>query len=403
MRAKHQMIHLNSILRTAFSTLILVAGGSCGVMNEANADWSAGANTLTFDNSSYQLYLDKRSTSGTFVPYTTGNGASGSYGGVNYSSGVFTPGDDRAVPYDAWFKVDNGGSPVYIRMAFDRSTGTTGSIDSDDIPVVFEDTSRNTAVDATYNLQYKYNDTSPADSSGSNPTTIESDQEAHWGFTSRWVSWGDGVGAAANTHVITDAVETGYEDQAGEFLIRSAKGTATTEFPNADTNGDSTNDTYFDDGYSRTSGQTDDWDSFIIEYAGADVTAATGEIWDIDQGGTDEVFTVKAYNDATVLGTSVSDTAGTYNSNPADALNESNANSFDALPWAWAFSGLSSPITKIVFTRTGHASQYPLAFNNFNPVSAISQLVPEPSSLLAFGGIFSLAVLRRRRRSVASE
>ncbi len=166
------MIHLHSILRTAFSTLVLVAGGSCVVMNEAKADWSAGADTLTFDNSSYQLYLDKRSTSGTFVPYTTGNGASGSYGGVNYSSGVFTPGDDRAVPYDAWFKVDNGGSPVYIRMAFDRSPGTTGSIDSGDIPVVFEDTSRNTDVDATYNLQYKYNDSSPADSSGSNPTTM---------------------------------------------------------------------------------------------------------------------------------------------------------------------------------------------------------------------------------------
>ena len=40
MRANHQMIHLNSILITAFSTLVLVAGGSCVVMNEANADWS---------------------------------------------------------------------------------------------------------------------------------------------------------------------------------------------------------------------------------------------------------------------------------------------------------------------------------------------------------------------------
>ena len=397
------MVNHAKSYRTACFALLLVVGVNCAVISDVKADWSVEPDTLPFDNSTYQLY---HNNSGTFVEYTTANGASTvagtGYGGIDYSTGVFTAGDDKAVPYNAWFKVDNGGSPVYVRMAFDRSTGgTPGSIDSGDIPVVFEDTSRNTAVDASYNLQYKYNSASPQDASGSNLTTIESDQEAHWGFTSKWVSWGDGGGTSENTYVITDAVESGYEDQAGEFWVRSAKGTATTEFPNADIDsGVSGNDTYFDDGYSRTSAQNDDWDSFIIEYAGADVTAATGEIWDIDTGGTNEVFTVKAYNGASELGTSVSDTAGTYNSNPADSLAESNANSFDALPWAWAFSGLSSPITKIVFTRTGHASQYPLAFNNFNPVSSVSILTPEPSSILAFFGLFGVAGLRRRKRSV---
>lgn len=393
------MLKYAKIYRTACFALVLLLGGNCVVISDVKADWTAGANTLTFDNSTYQLYFND---SGTFKTYTTANGVGTTgYGGVNYTTGVFTAGDDKAVPYDAWFKVDNSGSPVYVRMAFDRSTGTTGSIDSDDIPIVFEDTSRNTAVDASYNLQYRYNESSPQDSAGTKLTTIESDQEAHWGFTSRRVSWGDGGGTSDNTYIITDAVESDYEDQAGEFFVRSAKGTATTEFPNADIDsGVSGNDTYFDDGYSRTSAQTDDWDSFIIEYAGADVTAATGEIWDIDTGGTDEVFTVKAYNGASELGTSVSDTAGTYNSNPADALAESNANSFDALPWAWSFSGLSSPITKIVFTRTGASSQYPLAFNNFNPVSAVSILTPEPSSILAFFGLFGAVGLRRRKRSV---
>lgn len=86
------------------------------------------------------------------------------------------------------------------------------------------------------------------------------------------------------------------------------------------------------------------------------------------------------------------------------------ADAYDAKPWAWSFEGIGN-IAKIVFTRTAttdaagttldtNNAQFPLAFNNFNPVSSVGFFTPEPSSLLAFGGIFSLAVLRRRNRRV---
>lgn len=395
------------------------------MISDVKADWTAGADTLTFDNSTYQLYFND---SGTFKTYTTANGAGTTgYGGVNYSTGIFTAGDDKAVPYDAWFKVDNGGSPVYVRMAFSRSADNT--IDSTDIPIAFEDTSR-----SGYSVEYRYNNASPnetatptvAEREAADPTvsaynTVATDQEEHWGFTLGYASWGTDSNSDGQTdYVITDAVEAGYEDQAGSFWVRSAKSTVPSDSLDSnstttgiqldgnldtgiDVDGDGileSTDIYTDDGYSRGSATNDDWEQFIIEYAGASVTAATGEIWDIDTGGSNEVFTVTAYNGSADLGVSVSDTAGTYNSNPADALPESNSGSFDALPWAWAFSGLSSPITKIVFTRTGAAAQYPLAFNNFNPVSSVSILTPEPSSILAFVSLFGVVGLRRRKRSV---
>jgi len=179
-------------------------------------------------------------------------------------------------------------------------------------------------------------------------------------------------------------VQSGYEDQAGDFFVRAFKGS---------TSGTSADEDFTHDNINGS------WDSFIIEYSttnGATVDSATGEIWDIDGSSTQaERFAVTA---------TTTSTTSTVNSPTGVPLTESN--SLDGLPWQWSFSGLSGSITKIEFTRFGDGSGtdgykdfFPLAFNNFNPVSAIGFVTPEPSSLLAFGGIFSLAILRRRRRS----
>ena len=350
-----------------------------------NAQADFGAGTITFDESSYQLY---HNASGSFVPYTTSNGASTNagtgYGGINYNTGVFTVDDDNAVPYNAWFKVDN--ADVYVRMGFDRTAannngGTVGSLDSGDIPIVLENTSRS-ASSITDNINYRY-DKSGTEGPGSNDTTLETGvgEEARWAYTSRNTSHLQG---GNSDYIITDAVDSGYESQAGEYFVRAAYENALGS----------------DTGYTRTAttdGSTtttnDDWESFIIEYSGAAVTEATGEIWDIDVSAGAEGFTVKAYDSGgDVIGTAASPTG----------LAETDANSLNASPWAWSFSGLSDPIAKIVFTKTSPSATWPLAFNNFNPVSAVGFVTPEPSSLLAFGGIFSLAMLRRRHRRVRS-
>jgi len=143
------------------------------------------------------------------------------------------------------------------------------------------------------------------------------------------------------------------------------------------------------DFFIRASGDQTDWDSFIIEYdAPTAVTAASGEIWDIDRGNLGwEKFYVSAYDDlGNLLATQVSP-QGLYEHNPA---------TLDAKPWAWTFSGLSD-IDKIVFTRSteeGAKDYFPLGFNNFNPTSA--EIVPEPSTaLLVALGLIGLATRRR--------
>ena len=156
-----------------------------------------------------------------------------------------------------------------------------------------------------------------------------------------------------------DQAAPGFEDQLGDFFIRSA-GAAGTH-----------------------------WDSFIIEYdAPTAVTAASGEIWDIDRGAQGwELFYVSAYDDLGNLLATETSPQGMYEHNPA---------TLDAKPWAWTFSGLSD-IDKIVFTRStapGAKDYFPLGFNNFNPTSAT--IVPEPSTALLVGlGLIGLATRRR--------
>jgi len=160
----------------------------------------------------------------------------------------------------------------------------------------------------------------------------------------------------------TDQAAPGYETQLGDFFIRA-------------------------------SGAQTDWGSFIIQYDAPNaVTAASGEIWDIDRGNLGwEKFHVAAYDGEGNLLETQTSPQGMFEHNPA---------TLDAKPWAWTFSGLSD-IDKIVFTRDtspGAKSYFPLGFNNFNPTSN-GLFVPEPSpALLLALGLGAWAAMTRRRR-----
>ena len=313
------------ILLTTISVILLPGG-------EVHADWGAG--TITFDESSYTLY-DWSDTS---------------------TTSTVSVADDQAIGVDKAFGVDttgDGTDNVFVRIGFSRTADN--DIDTTDINAVFEDTSRN-----GYNVEY---------------TVTDSPIENAKAYSSNDVSWD-------SSRIVADAVESGFENQAGAYLIRSAK------------DGDA--------GYSR-SVSNDNWTQFIIEYSGTAVTSATGEIWDIDKSDVYERFDVKAYSDSAATTQIGSTQRSPLGVDPTDA------DSYDAKPWAWSFDGIGN-IAKIVFTRTATTDaagnnldntnyQFPLAFNNFNPVSAIGYITPEPSSILAFGGLFSLTFLHRRRRS----
>jgi hypothetical protein len=128
---------------------------------------------------------------------------------------------------------------------------------------------------------------------------------------------------------------------------------------------------------------------FVIQYtSGFPVTAASGEIWDIDgnqQLGVTEEYTVQAFDAAsTLLATIVS---------PLGVLDTPIA-PLDGRPWVFAFSGLSAGIDHIVVTFTGtKPNGIGLAFNNFDPVA-----VPEPAStsLAALAAAAGLGAAWRR-------
>jgi hypothetical protein len=131
---------------------------------------------------------------------------------------------------------------------------------------------------------------------------------------------------------------------------------------------------------------------FVIQYTSSfPVTAASGEIWDIDgqpSNGTTEEYTVQAFDSTnTLLATIVS---------PLGVLDSFSA-PLDGEPWVFAFSGLPSPgIDHIVITFTGtKPAGIGLAFNNFYPTTA----VPEPSSVaLCLAGASLIAYTRRAWR-----
>jgi hypothetical protein len=143
------------------------------------------------------------------------------------------------------------------------------------------------------------------------------------------------------------------------------------------------------DFFLRQQSQGTPFGTFIINYtSGLNVTAASGEIWDIDGNSVSksEEYTVTAWNNATLLDTIVS----------PEHITKNTVNDLSGKAWEFGFSGLSN-ITQIRIDFTGTKTNHiGLAFNNFSPVTDISIPVPAPASLgLLLAGLFTL--LRSRR------
>ena len=194
-----------------------------------------------------------------------------------------------------------------------------------------------------------------------------------------------------------DSIASGYESQAGDFFMRSGAPINIIRIANS--------------------------------ASGSPVSGASGEIWDIDGdfggAGVSEAYNVYAYSisgsDYTLLAKQLSSDGGTQG---------------DSTPWSWSFSGLTDGIDAIVvyqagknftsnapstgwttgngvgmtgsgfwnddvgtYTQPGTVTtsgdaNYMINFDNLS-----FTVTPEPSSLLAFSGVVSLAFLRRRRGS----
>jgi hypothetical protein len=130
---------------------------------------------------------------------------------------------------------------------------------------------------------------------------------------------------------------------------------------------------------------------FVIQYSSSfPVTAAGGEIWDIDGqiplGSFTERYKVEAFDSAN------NSLAVQYS--PVGSLTSTIA-PLDGRPWVFSFSGLSD-IDRIDITFVGTKPEgIGLAFNNFYPTTAP---VPEPSalSISAMLGLTWFAVRKRR-------
>jgi hypothetical protein len=135
--------------------------------------------------------------------------------------------------------------------------------------------------------------------------------------------------------------------------------------------------------------------TLVITYSGTTiVTAASGEIWDIDgtaqfpggPGDTEE-YTVRAYDLLNnLLATQVS---------PLGTLTSAIA-PLDGEPWVFSFSGLSAGISKITVDFTGtKTAGIGLAFNNFNPTGAT---VPEPATWILLLVVAAVRLMSNRQR-----
>lgn len=126
--------------------------------------------------------------------------------------------------------------------------------------------------------------------------------------------------------------------------------------------------------------------TFMILYnANSPVTAASGEIWDIDgKRNKTEQFTVRAFNSDTLLRELISPLG--------------DDSTLDGKPWSFGFSGLSN-ITRIEITFTGSKTRgIGLAFNNFSPVTNVAPTasVNEPLTALLLLPLLMLGYRRYR-------
>jgi len=132
--------------------------------------------------------------------------------------------------------------------------------------------------------------------------------------------------------------------------------------------------------------------TFHIIYDAVDpVTAASGEIWDIDgKTGKTEQFYVEAFNGSVSLASIYSPLGISYGQN-----------SLDGKPWVFGFNGLSN-ITRIEITFVGSKTQgIGLAFNNFSPLQDVRvplSTVPEPATFaIVTLGLLGLACRRFKK------
>ena len=104
-----------------------------------------------------------------------------------------------------------------------------------------------------------------------------------------------------------------------------------------------------------------DFRLLVIDYAGGTVTAASGEIWDIDAVlPLTEQYRVEAFD---ALGNLLQTIDSPVGNQDSGCLNTQ----LDGRPWTFAFSGLTPGIARITIDFIGTKTQgIGLAFNNFN-------------------------------------
>jgi len=157
---------------------------------------------------------------------------------------------------------------------------------------------------------------------------------------------------------LADTAAVGFEAQLGDFFLGREVGTTGANFG-----------------------------AFIINYSSpTPVTAASGEIWDIDGPISQnppnfEQFRVEAYNGNTLL--------DWVESPQGIGL------ALDGKPWMFSFSGLSD-IEQIRITFIGDKNAVGFAFNNFSPTTVASP-VPVPAAVWLFGSALGLLGWMRRK------
>jgi hypothetical protein len=182
-----------------------------------------------------------------------------------------------------------------------------------------------------------------------------------------------------------------FADMDGFFEDQGGSGGGFTGFPNGTDGPDAGWGGVLGPFFMRSFSPGNDFGKLVIRYVGGTVTAASGEIWDIDgtqqpggPPGFTEEYTVTAYDTGgTLLATQVS---------PLGVLDSQFA-PLDGKPWVFAFSGISAGIARIDIDFTGtKPMNIGLAFNNFRPTQA-----PEPGVLFLAGTALVPAAFRRWR------